>query len=203
MAKKKKQEELDPVVYSKDVVEFVTVATHFCSILEDISIFNKKEFLETQSKILGLLYIKGFMLPFEGMEEIVENPEHVTESDWNFIQESISAKLGNNEVFIDFYEPSDLAETINISLSEAFADVYQDIRNFTELYQIGNVELSRETLKECRYNFELHWGPRALLIINEIHNILFSGESLDDDAPGTDNDKNEFGGDRWVNHLFN
>ncbi len=204
MSSHSKEDPLDTIVFNKDVIEFTAVAVQFCTFLEDISEISKREFLEKSQKFLSLLYLKALMLLGDEREEDAESQKFVSESDWNYIQTSIADKLGDTEVFVDIFEPDDLTETINISLSEAFSDIYQDLKDYSELYKMGNIEASRGGVWECRHHFENHFGPRILLILSEIHNILFSGEDFENESL----EKSELNlpknnDNQWVNHLFN
>jgi hypothetical protein len=51
------------VVYSKNVLEFVTVSNEFCNILENCGEYTKKDFIGIALKILPLLYLKAVVLP--------------------------------------------------------------------------------------------------------------------------------------------
>ena len=43
------------IVYSKNVIEFATVAYEFCTLLENVSRYSKKDFIEVSVKMLPLL----------------------------------------------------------------------------------------------------------------------------------------------------
>jgi len=55
--------DFDHPVYSKNVLEFVTVANEFCNWLEGTPTFERREFIETGRKMLPLLYLKASVLP--------------------------------------------------------------------------------------------------------------------------------------------
>ena len=55
----------EDIVFSRNTVEFVTVAAEFCAYIERANEINRKEFIGTMLKILPLLYIKAQMLPQE------------------------------------------------------------------------------------------------------------------------------------------
>ena len=82
------EDKFEHVVYSKNVIEFVTVANEFCLLLETSSKITKLEFVETAQKLLPLLYLKASMLPTNENELDDEVEKFVTESrmvKFNFI----------------------------------------------------------------------------------------------------------------------
>ena len=125
------------LVYSQNVIEFVTVAGEYCGFSESISNFSRKEFIEKSLKLLPLLYLKSTLLPkIESISDVV-NEKFVAEHDWVFIKENISQKLGSYDSFIevsDLMNPTTIDST-SLSISECFADIYQDLRDFISLYQ--------------------------------------------------------------------
>ena len=193
-------ENLDPTVYSKNVIEFVTVANEFCSFVENTTKYSKKEFIETANKLLTLIYLKSMLLP--KIETTDETPEKfVTEFDWQFIDTNITDKLVSDNVFIEFSRPMNPHENESMNLSECFADVYQDLKDFTMLYQVGTQEAIKVGIYECKFNFEQIWGQQILLILTEFHNLLFGNSDLADEKPQKKETDTNFG-TKWVKEIF-
>ena len=71
---------------------------------------------------------------------------------------------------------------MNLSLSECFADVYQDMKDITTLYQIGNAEATGIGLWECKLNFKQYWGQRILSILQALHSLLYLGNVFNDES---------------------
>jgi hypothetical protein len=53
----------EDIVFSRNTVEFVTVAAEYCAYVERSNEHARKEFIETLLKLLPLLYLKAQMLP--------------------------------------------------------------------------------------------------------------------------------------------
>ena len=53
----------EDIVFSRNTVEFVTVAAEYCAYIERTNQLQRKEFVSTMLKLLPLLYIKAQMLP--------------------------------------------------------------------------------------------------------------------------------------------
>jgi hypothetical protein len=172
-------------VYSKNIIEFITVASEYCGFVEKTEKFSKIDFISKSQKILTLMYLKASLIEKFNKDDIEEGniEKFVTEVDYNFVIEAVSGKLGSLEQFIDIFEPTrtEISEAVQVSLSECFADIYQDLKDFISNYQIGNENIMTEAIFECQLNFEIFWGPRILALLNTIHNILYSDNDLEDD----------------------
>ena len=57
-------DEINSVIYSAPVVEFVAVAKEFCLFLTQSEELSQKEFIDKLQKFIPLLYLKGSMLPY-------------------------------------------------------------------------------------------------------------------------------------------
>ncbi len=198
------EENINHVIYTRNIIEFVTVANEYCKFVENVTSIPKKDFIEKAQKMLALLYLKSSILP--QVEDISgeETEKFVTEADWHFINESISSKFGENEIFSELIEPLTPESPINISLSESFTDIYQDLKDFVTLYQIGSIESINEALFECKSNFEQIWGPRIIVALKEIHTIIYSRNDLhENESSEYQNDSNNTPNkNEWLNDFF-
>lgn len=171
-------------VYSKNVIEFVTVAGEYCSFMEAANKLSTTDFTDKGHKLLSLLYLKATLLP--GIENIFpeEGEKFVAEDDYEYVKQKVAKCLGMYDVAIDVFERSimDNDSTTTLSLSEAFADIYQDLKNFTLAYSVGNEAAMYEALWECRLNFEQYWGHRLIAALNALHNLFYGNEALDENS---------------------
>lgn len=192
------------LIYTKEVVEFVTVANEFCLLVESLNVLTREQFVEQTYKLLSLLHLKAISLPKPTNVLNAETETFMNEADWHFIDNGISEKLGSFEVFTDLKEPLDPDTSINISLSEAMADIFQDLKDFTQLYQFGNEEAIKEGLWECKNNFQNIWGPRLIIVLKEFHNLLYSDIDLaeNEDKPEKDNENIKGNTASWLDGVF-
>ena len=49
-------------IYTKNTIEFITVAKEYCAFVEDADKLSKKDFLFQTQKLLALLYLKTSIL---------------------------------------------------------------------------------------------------------------------------------------------
>lgn len=172
-------------VYSKNVIEFVTVANQFCIFVEQGSAESAGDFVDKVVKILPLLYLKGTMLPVVQREFDDPLERFVTEEDYAYVKEYVEQLLGKADDYLEVFHPeikySD--SPVRVKISEDIADIYQDVKDFISLYQLGSTEIMNDALCECVENFSNYWGQKTVNVLRALHNVKFSNEELiqDDD----------------------
>jgi len=188
------KEPFSEVVYSKNVIEFATVANEYCSFVEAVDQFQRKDFITRVQKLFPLLYLKAALLPEPDIEMSDDVPEKfVSEEDYNFILHKLEVKFGQFDAYHEVFDPSmqysDLP--IEASIAENIADVYQDLKDFILSYRIGTLEVMNDALWECRNNFEQYWGQRLVNGLRAIHNLVYGIADLDetDDQPDINDTK--------------
>lgn len=178
------EDQFEHVVYSKNVIEFVTVANEFCLLLESSSKVSKIEFVETAQKLLPLLYLKACMLPRNENELEEEVEKFVTESDWEFIHSSVKNKMGVHDEFLEVFENDmEYSDTpLVASVSENFADIYQDLKDFITSYKIGTLEVMNDALWDLNNHFYDYWGQKLVNSLRAIHKLAADKINLDDES---------------------
>ena len=170
------------VVYSRNVIEFATVANEFCAFTESVNDFPRKDFLGKLQKILPLLYLKASLLPAIDEEDAEETPEKfVMEVDYLFILRKLSSKLGEFDSYPEIFEPGTPLGEANVeaNISENVTDIYQDLKDFILAYRIGTVEVMKAALWECRNNFEQYWGQKLVNGLRAIHQLIYGNVNID------------------------
>ncbi len=189
--------DIHQVVYSKNVVEFVTVASGYCEIIENVARYSPAENLGKLQKILPLLYLKTAVLP--RVEQFMdEEPEQfVSEMDYNALHQKWLQHLGENDSFYEVFNP-DIQfsnETVRAGISENLLDIYQGLKDFTTAYSIGNEDVMNDSLAKCLFQFKEFWGQQLLNVLRAIHKLIVSdidfSETINNDEiiPGKGNPK--------------
>ena len=185
------------IVYSKNVIEFVTVANEYCASVENVSHYSAQENLQKLQKLLPLLYIKASVLP--KIERLLDEEleKYMTELDYNVLHQKWLQQLHENDSFYEVFDPSIQfgQETVTASVSENLLDIYQGLKDFITAYSIGNEEVMNDSLAECLFNFEGSWGQQLVNVMRAVHMLVYSdvdfGESgiRDEIKPGSGNPK--------------
>lgn len=161
------------VVYSSAAVEFVTVAAEYCAYLEQSQGREQSVFIDTLLKIMPLLYVKASLLPVVEEAEEFYPETFVTEQDYDAIRHIALSVLGEADSYLDLANEMVrfTDETVMRSLSEDFADIYQALRNFVEVYRIGNEENMYEAIAQVQNSFSLYWGFTLLCALRTMHRL--------------------------------
>lgn len=170
--------DIKKTVYGSETIEFVTVAVEYCIFLESFKEEKVEEFTNKMTKLLPLLYLKALLLPPIN-DEAEQSEEAVTEGDYNFILNKVTAVMGEYndylEVFVQDMQYSD--EPILAHVAEGLADIYQDVRNFVAVYQRGEDESMYNALLTCVDNFKLYWGQTLVNVLRALHTVQFRAEA--------------------------
>ncbi|MDL2262411.1 DUF5063 domain-containing protein [Bacteroidales bacterium OttesenSCG-928-I21] len=169
------------ILYQKEAIEFVTVAKEYLSFMEESKNLSKDNFIDKSVKILPLLYLKGVLLPTicDFDEDYLE--KFVDETTWSYIQQIASAKLDDDDEYTQIQDISIVSsiDSLNVGLSEIFADLYQEMGDIIGAYRIGNDESMLVALHYCQENFESYWGIRLLVLLKKLHDIKYINQNKD------------------------
>lgn len=168
--------------FAKGSIEFLTISVEFCKFIEN-PLSDKTDFLSKLSKLLPLIYLKAAMV--EPKEPIYDDtPEKfVDENDYEAVRGDLQNLLGDKDQYLTAIHP-DIAlsdSVIAASISEDIADVYQSLKDFTEVAKIGNEDLMNDALIVCIEDFRAFWGTRLLSAELAIHQILVNGFDEEDE----------------------
>lgn len=173
------------VIFDRNVVEFVTVAAEFCKFMEQAEGAKRSAFIDTSLKILPLLYLKTSMLPECKTigDEALET--FVTEETYEILRMNLSAILAEKDDYLDVFV-SDMKysdQPITKFISEDLADIYQDIKDFIFVFQLGLNETMNDSLAICQENFRLYWGQKLVNTLRALHDAKYTqGEEEDDES---------------------
>ena len=78
-------------------------------------------------------------------------------------------------------------EPIKKNISEDLADIYQDIKDFIFVFQLGLNETMNDSLAICQENFGLLWGQKLVNTMRALHDVKYSSK-----ARGEDEEEEEY-----------
>ena len=180
-------------IFEKNVIEFVTVAAEFCAFLERAEHMKRKAFVDTSLKILPLLYLKASLLPkCETIGD--EAPEtYVTEEIYEILRINLAGLMGEKDDYLDVFVQDMVYsdQPIKKSISEDLADIYQDIKDFIFVFQLGLNETMNDSLAICQENFGLLWGQKRAL-----HDVKYNQQN-ENDEEDNEEENNELSDDDY------
>ena len=174
-------ESTSQVIFDKNSIEFVTVAAEYCGFIERARQMERKDFVDTALKILPLLYLKASLIPEcelmgEGDLEIF-----VTEEDYELARMSVAHVMGAKDDYLEVFLP-DMAYSdtpLKKCISEDLADIYQDLKDFIGVFQLGLNTTMNDSLYVCKEHFAEYWGQRLVNTMRALHNVKYNDNDLE------------------------
>ena len=162
--------------FSKNNLEFVTVAVEYCLYMEQCTEHKRDEFVDTVLKLLPLLYLKASILQDRYGENESYIKQVVSEEDYETIRSAVGRVMGEQDDYLDvFVEDMKYSDTpIRRNISEDLADIYQDLRNFVETYRQGVDETSEVALQEVAEHFRCYWGQTLVNTMRALHDVKYN-----------------------------
>ena len=178
-------------IFEKNVIEFVTVAAEFCAFLERAEHMKRKAFVDTSLKILPLL---------PKCETIGdEAPEtYVTEEIYEILRINLAGLMGEKDDYLDVFVQDMVYsdQPIKKSVSEDLADIYQDIKDFIFVFQLGLNETMNDSLAICQENFGLLWGQKLVNTLRALHDVKYNQQN-ENDEEDNEEENNELSDDDY------
>jgi hypothetical protein len=194
------------VVYSKNVVEFVTVANEYCNLIENIHPYSVEQNLQSLRRILPLLYLKATLLPENEKVLDEELEKYVSEFVYNRWQQRWLQSLGEYDSYYEVFDPEIQFgdETVTASITENLLDIYQDLKDFLVSYSIGDEAVMNDALHECALHFDVFWGQRLVNVLRAVHKLVTDRVEFDKEGgAGDENDiKPGTGNPDWLNKFW-
>lgn len=170
-------EQSNKYIYSTQVLEWMTICTEFCKYLENCRNEEQAHFIDVMRGLLPMLYLKTSLLKKE-IDTDGYNEDCVTEDDYNFIRNNVSAIMKEKDdfldVFVEDFKYSDQA--VLCTISENVADVYQAVRNAVEVFREGHEEAMEVAVTEAIESFEHYWGLRLLGALRALHDVRYADQ---------------------------
>ncbi len=182
-------------IFENSSIEFVTVAAEYCVFIEDATNYMPADFVDKTLKILPLLYLKASLLP--KLERINDDQLEtcVTESQYEQVRQSLAQLMEDKDDYLDVFVEDMVYsdQPIRKNISEDLADIYQDIRDFVYVFQLGLNETMNDSLCVCQENFKAYWGQKLVNTLRALHEVKYNQELNSEDTVddyGNDLDEN-------------
>lgn len=184
-------EQTSQVIFDKNSIEFVTVAAEYCAFIERARQSERRSFVDTALKILPLLYLKASLIPECEMIGEDELETFVSEEDYEIVRMSVAHVMGAQDDYLEVFLP-DMAYSdtpIKKCISEDLADIYQDLKDFISVFQLGLNATMNDSLYVCKEHFAEFWGQRLVNTMRALHDVKYNSQEEAEDMPRFDNDE--------------
>jgi hypothetical protein len=187
------------ILYSEEVLDFVRLSQQYCSMLETDVSMDQDQFIRFSLFCLPAIYSSMIRMP--RLEPVFDegNEKFVSEHDWSEVYRKISDCMEGSNDFLDIPAESefDRSELITRKISEDMADIYQDLRDFLEVYRNAPEDVMNDALWECQNNFSGFWGSKVLRVSSALHKIYIGEVKSDEKTIGKDNQATEIDTRNW------
>jgi len=163
-------------VYSKNVLEMLTVANDYCltlSKLEETSTFNLIDYLQ---KVCPLLYLKCSLLTEIEVQNPGANERFFTEEEWETLFNALREKFKKDDEFWIIDDSANHTDPVKLSLSECLSDIYQELKDFLTLYQKNTLDAKENAISELKVSFDSNLGTVLLDAHRRIHYIKMNSK---------------------------
>jgi hypothetical protein len=102
----------------------------------------------------------------------------VTEEGYEVVRRTVENIMADKDAYLEVFVP-DMAfsdQPIQKSIAEDLADIYQDIRDFIFVFQLGLNETMNDALQQCQENFETIWGQKLVNTMRALHDVKYRKE---------------------------
>ena len=106
-----------------------------------------------------------------------EAPEtYVTEEIYEILRINLSGLMGDKDDYLDVFVQDMVYsdQPIKKSISEDLADIYQDIKDFIFVFQLGLNETMNDSLAICQENFGTLWGQKLVNTLRALHDVKYN-----------------------------
>ncbi|MGD9993923.1 MAG: DUF5063 domain-containing protein [Salinivirgaceae bacterium] len=197
------EHDIENRVYSENVIGFTTLAVEYCNLLDGVALLSQKDFIDKAHRLLPLIYLKAIILPEVEPEMPDMIDKSVTQEEWEAVHTTLLKKLSGVDEYQEVWDSLNDSQQMN-SLSEGFTDIYQDLKDYIALYNMGTPEIMNDAIWECKNNFKQFWGQRLMNITRVLHHLLYGGVSLNesDALSEADFDPENWGKKDWSDLGF-
>ncbi len=176
--------ETNDITMSKPLLEMITVANEYCLFFEKAASYQANDILTYFHRIAPLLYLKASLLEAAPANKDAWNERYVTEEEWESVFKTLREKFGKKD---RYYIHDHNFDSIEASLADNLADIFQDMKDFVLLYQKNNIVARRNAIANMLNLFGMRWGQALINALGAVHQILHK-EKIDPDIYESDKD---------------
>ncbi len=169
-------------IYSAEVIDFIKTANDFCNLAGNVTTLKRSKLLRELQHLLPLLYFRAMGLPV--VDSVLEegNEKFVTEEEYEALNSLLAIKFGYLDEYPEVIDPEEYYDTpVTCSLSEDMADIYQELKDFLTLFQVGTEDMMNDAIWETKMNFNNYWGQKLLNALRIVHRVLNAEEPVNDE----------------------
>lgn len=181
--------------YTSELIDLVRLGVAFATLVEQRDA-EPKELTERLLQLLPRIYAQTLLMPsylYDPDEDYIE--EYITEDSYEEVRSRLASLLGEHDAFLapQVVDSTYGEESIQLTISECLADVYQHIGNLLGIIKAENTEAVPVAVGRYLLYWREYWGRQLLLSLSALHEVYVSSpyEEIEEDEERGDNDTDE------------
>lgn len=180
-------------VYTAELIDLVRLGVALATLLERGG--SPREVRGQLLQLLPRVYAQTLLLPsyfYDWEEDFIE--EYITEEAYEEVRERLAATMGSGDAFLvpQLTQATYGEESVQLTISECLADVYQHLGNLLGIIKEENTEAVPAAIGRYLLYWREHWGRQLLLALTALHQIHTSNiEEEEDETEDEDYETDE------------
>lgn len=159
---------LTEITQSRAVLEMLMVANEYCLFVEKAEDQTQEQIVSFFLRIAPLLYLRGNLLPEIEPDEDFIADRYVAEEQWEAIFKGLRDVFGSSDLYYVLNETND---TVQASLADNLADIYQDMKDFVMVFQKNTHTARINAITQVRILFAERWSTLLLQALLACHKL--------------------------------
>lgn len=153
---------------------FIALTNEYCQAVETADQSDRKQFVDTMTKLLPRIYISASDLDMNVMTDTYIAPS-LDEETYNHVRQAIARLMADEDVYLEvFLDDMKYSDTpISATVSENLADLYQEFYNLVQAVQYATSDDQSDLLGLCYENFTDYWGQTLCNVMRALHGMRF------------------------------
>lgn len=161
---------------SRNTLSFIGLAREYCEAMDNVADNQRLAFIDTMLRLLPRLYITITSHPADNEIGTDVIGSFIDERHYTQIRNAVAALMGEDDTYLEtFEEDMKYSDTpIAASVSEALADIYQDIYNFLMTVRDSEGTLAPLAMDQMRENFALYWSKTLCNVMRPLNALKYN-----------------------------
>jgi hypothetical protein len=157
------------------VKEYIAAARDYCVFIDEAVFIKPVELFESLQNLLARVYSKTSQIKKPNYCYEDEPQKFVQENEYALIHDrlqGIISKFNSAGSFKQSNKGSGM-DILSFSLAESLTDIYQELKDSCQLYEVGLSQAMNDAIWSTRDSFEKQWGLQLIETLQSIHQLLY------------------------------
>jgi hypothetical protein len=176
----------------QEVQEYIAAARDYCIFIGETSSVKPVELFESLQNLLARVYAKTSRIKKPKYCYEDEPQKFVRENEYALIHDRLQGIISrfNSTGSMKQSNKANGMDILSFSLAESLADIYQELKDSFQLYEVGLSQAMNDAIWSIRDSFEKQWGLQLIETLQSIHQLLY-GHQLTSSQLQFDNEGGE------------